>query len=366
VENIFSLIELISAAASTPDTWDLVLGALVELLNGDHAVMFGNETGLMAGAIAARFGVDEHGLRHWSTPEGAQIAAPMNEKVPIGRAVCWPEFTPDRDWERTAYYNELVRPMSGFYGIAIRQAQPGCSFLVVVCRGRNRKPFADAEVAAMHRLLPHVTTAVELGCRLRAAEAQSAGLARALDRLKGGVILTDAAGLPCFVNEHAAHILDEEDGLLLNVTGLAALTPRMTDQLRRIVVKLATNPDAARSDLRIERPSGRRPLILSLQPVWHMDLPMTGFAAPRVAIFIKDTAAADTVDPLLLPATYDLTRRENEVATLLASGLALEEIADRLEISIETVRSHLKRIFDKTGTHNQAALVALVRGISTF
>jgi DNA-binding NarL/FixJ family response regulator len=42
-----------------------------------------------------------------------------------------------------------------------------------------------------------------------------------------------------------------------------------------------------------------------------------------------------------------LSKRETEILELLAQGLANKEIADRLEISIETVRVHLRRIYEK-------------------
>jgi DNA-binding CsgD family transcriptional regulator len=45
-------------------------------------------------------------------------------------------------------------------------------------------------------------------------------------------------------------------------------------------------------------------------------------------------------------------------------GLALSEVANRLAPGTGTVRSHPKRVYDKTGVHNQAALVALIRGFS--
>jgi DNA-binding NarL/FixJ family response regulator len=42
-----------------------------------------------------------------------------------------------------------------------------------------------------------------------------------------------------------------------------------------------------------------------------------------------------------------LSNRETAVAKLVAEGLANKEIADRLDLSIETVRGHLKKIYDK-------------------
>jgi DNA-binding NarL/FixJ family response regulator len=42
-----------------------------------------------------------------------------------------------------------------------------------------------------------------------------------------------------------------------------------------------------------------------------------------------------------------LSKRETEILELLCEGLANKEIADRLDISVETVRVHLKHIYEK-------------------
>ncbi|HSJ03653.1 MAG: response regulator, partial [Verrucomicrobium sp.] len=48
-----------------------------------------------------------------------------------------------------------------------------------------------------------------------------------------------------------------------------------------------------------------------------------------------------------------LSKRETEILELLAQGLANKEIAERLGLSIETVRVHLKRIYDKLHVHSR-------------
>jgi DNA-binding NarL/FixJ family response regulator len=62
-----------------------------------------------------------------------------------------------------------------------------------------------------------------------------------------------------------------------------------------------------------------------------------------------------------------LTAREAEVLTLLASGLSNAEIAKRLYLSNATVKTHINRIFAKTGARDRAQAVryAYQHGLAT-
>jgi DNA-binding CsgD family transcriptional regulator len=59
-------------------------------------------------------------------------------------------------------------------------------------------------------------------------------------------------------------------------------------------------------------------------------------------------------------AVYGLSEAQTRVAALIAEGLALTEVAERLSISPHTARTHLQRIFDKTGVRTQPALVRVL------
>ncbi len=54
----------------------------------------------------------------------------------------------------------------------------------------------------------------------------------------------------------------------------------------------------------------------------------------------------------------ELTGREKEILTLIVEGNINEKIAERLFISPETVRSHIKNIYSKLQVHNRAAAVS--------
>ena len=56
-----------------------------------------------------------------------------------------------------------------------------------------------------------------------------------------------------------------------------------------------------------------------------------------------------------------LSQRELEVLQLLAEGLTYAEIAERLVVSLNTVRFHVKEIYGKLGVNRQAQAVARAR-----
>ena len=57
-----------------------------------------------------------------------------------------------------------------------------------------------------------------------------------------------------------------------------------------------------------------------------------------------------------------LSRREREVLGLLARGFANKEIADQLSLSVETIRGHLKLIYEKLHVHSRTEAVLRFMG----
>jgi len=71
---------------------------------------------------------------------------------------------------------------------------------------------------------------------------------------------------------------------------------------------------------------------------------------------LPEMEAAPGADITIPPPADGLTQREREVALLVADGLRSREVAERLGIASQTVKSHLKTIFDKLGVRNRVEL----------
>jgi DNA-binding NarL/FixJ family response regulator len=79
---------------------------------------------------------------------------------------------------------------------------------------------------------------------------------------------------------------------------------------------------------------------------------------PRVhATLLAATAAPSKPAPAPAPAPDDLTPREVEILGLIARGLTNPEIAAQLFLSNHTIKTHISRIFAKTGSRDRAAAI---------
>jgi DNA-binding CsgD family transcriptional regulator len=357
--------ERLYAAVAAPELWPDALDAIVASIRGAHGFL---HAGTVDSALVTHVRVDERDVARITSPEALRMTEPFHRLIPVG-AVTRNQFLSDEEFARSRCYNELFRPLHGFHSLHLSQANPTPSFTMTICRDQHADNFAASELATVSAIEPHLATALALRHRLGVAEQWSHGLARALERLDTGVILTDAGARPVFANARARRILYDGDGMSHQGDALIAATPGATQALRQALLCAsgARNSNGMRSDsaeqhLRLERPSGRAPLLLAILPVWRLDLASGGLPAPRAAVFVTESDAAGTIDRNAVADTFRLTRREAEVAVLLATGSDLRDIAAQLGLGLSTVRTHLKRVFHKTDVRSQTALMALIRG----
>ena len=80
--------------------------------------------------------------------------------------------------------------------------------------------------------------------------------------------------------------------------------------------------------------------------------PMTPSIARKVMLHFQRQAPTSKAPPITL------SPREKDVLQALVEGLSYKMIADRIGISFETVRSHIKHVYEKLHVHNSAEAVA--------
>lgn len=91
-------------------------------------------------------------------------------------------------------------------------------------------------------------------------------------------------------------------------------------------------------------------LVHSIQEVLHGGAPMS----PSIARMI----ISNLQQPAVAAKDYQLTNREKEILQLLSIGNSFKLIASELSISVDTVRTHIKHIYDKLHVRSQIEAVS--------
>ncbi|HXB07364.1 MAG TPA: response regulator transcription factor [Puia sp.] len=93
----------------------------------------------------------------------------------------------------------------------------------------------------------------------------------------------------------------------------------------------------------------------AIRQVMHGESPMS----PGIARMIIQSMQEQAAKPATRAAAdYGLTNREKEILAQLSKGKALKMIAGDLSISLDTVRTHIKNIYEKLQVHSQAEAVS--------
>jgi DNA-binding CsgD family transcriptional regulator len=271
------------------------------------------------------------------------------------------------DLSVTELYTEWLKPQGlaaewpvGF-SLSNAQGDPVGGFGVF--RREGAPPFERAQLDEANLLVPHLRRAIDVHITVRGAQRESLALAEAIDRLPTGLLLLDSKRRVIVKSKGAERILESHDGFSVDASGPVADDARENATLQKLIADAldARAGEEIRSAgfVAVSRPSGERAYAVMVTPL---------LAAPdgsvvrdaAIAIFVADPSARVSTPPEVLSELYQLTNSEAELVRLLASGLSLDEAAEKRGISLNTARSHLKHAFAKTDTSRQGELVRLI------
>lgn len=181
-------------------------------------------------------------------------------------------------------------------------------------------------------------------------------------------VLINARGRIVLANTAAERLLQADDGLSVDGGGGLQMTAAFPAEAAALSKTLAQalavatgTSDTLGEPLRLKRPSGAPPLLVLPVPLPPPAFELWNLLEPaRVLVLIIDPVAQKHSKASTIRSAFGLTLAEARVAILVASGLTGPQTAEALGISASTVKTHLKRCFDKVGVHSQVALARLI------
>ncbi len=191
-----------------------------------------------------------------------------------------------------------------------------------------------------------------------------------LNLLSTGMALVDRDCRLLLANRSASRLLDLGDGLTLSHGRIGASRREQMEQLRELVDRACSIEERDNTEttfagvMTIDRGGDVRPLSIMVAPV-QLSAKAEG-SSQVAAVFIRDLEVRQSVPPEVLAKLFGLTPAEARVVVELVKGKRPQEVADDLNVSLNTVRNQLKQIFSKTDTGRQSELISLVLSSAAF
>lgn len=219
----------------------------------------------------------------------------------------------------------------------------------------------------------HLVSALDIALDLADARHGTSSTITLLSAMPTAALLLEAGAGIIQANVAARVILTQGDAVIETPERRLRATLAREDQrlAKAIEVSLAASrderTDRGRQVIRIRQAANADQLLVILDPV-----PLSGHRSfldqPREAVLVRMIGDEHTPASMTYPleAAFDLTPAETRIAAAIASGRSTATAAHHLDLSTNTVRTHLARIFDKTGTRSQHALTRLLAAIGSW
>ncbi|HUI97770.1 MAG TPA: LuxR C-terminal-related transcriptional regulator [Xanthobacteraceae bacterium] len=361
------LIASIYDAAIDPSRWPEVLASITVFLKGRGAALLANDT--LREHVEAHWdaGGDPRFMRLYAETyarRGPVAHAPVGE---IEEIASIPELVPYDEFRRGRFYREWAEPQ-GFVDAAIAVIDKSAtrSVSLAVWRDGSAGMVDDTMRDRMALVVPHVRRAVLIGKAIEFKQAEAATLADVLDGLSTSVFLVDSASRVVHANAAGEAILRHGE-FLRSVGGrLAAIDPQIDHDLRETLAAVGRG-DLASGRRVIAMPISKRDgerYVAHILPLASGERNRAGRPVATAALFVRKAELERPLPPEVIGRSYSLTQAELRVLLGIVDIGGVPEIATAFGIAETTVKTHLGRVFEKTGTDRQADLVKLVAGFS--
>ncbi len=171
-----------------------------------------------------------------------------------------------------------------------------------------------------------------------------------LNYLSVGVLLVNHKLEPTFINQAAEQFINNDKSLMVD-DGTIYLA---TEELNLELVKCVSSSSGGVISMKQHHKDSSTELLIS--PL-SMETNNDNMTTPKAIIFIFHAHKDAQKFEELLKALYRFTNAEARLASALIRDPRLEQAANSIGIKINTARSHLKKIFQKTGTDRQSSLI---------
>ena len=369
-ERISDLVGSIYDCILNPGNWNAVLGSVCREFSFAGSML--GILGLRSGAtiLEASWGFDADMIA-----SAAEFAAdivllwggyariqqyPLDEPIVLSQAVGPAMF-------ESRYYREWGSSQQLIDQVAVAIARDS-SIVGNVSFGRHASAgeIGATEVDGLRLLAPHFSRAVTIGNLLDMKTIAAATFGSILDNFAFGIVLVDEHLGIAHANRAAQALLAARDPIR-SERGVLFLAERTAYAAVQRAVRDAAGDEAHLGAKGIGLPvrsADGGSFVIHVLPIGRGEMRRGLGQRASVALFVAPAAASRRTPIDALALLYDLTPAEARVLELVAAGTKQATIGEILGIAPSTVKTHLLRVFDKTGCRRQVDLVRLTANLA--
>lgn len=375
-----SLVNLIYEAALDSSRWLDFLVNICSRLNSHTGMIWANDfnarsidTGISGQDVFIQVGFTDSSLASlaaYYAQRNVWLEDPRLHQG--GRVVNGPMLFPSNRLKKTEFWTDWLRHEDIFHSAAaIVEKKQDRSVNVTVCRPESMGEYTADEMTLLSRLMPHLQAGFVLHRRLYRLQALSNAATGALEQIPFGAVLLDHEGRVLYFNERAENMANLSRVLYLRDGGAVRCTHSADELALEELIQGATHTGthikgkswaisktvAPGGALRISGLNGKQlQLLVAPLPSWSTPFGMRSAAV----IFISDPHAALGNMSDVLRSVYGMTPAESRLTEALVNGSTPQEFAENSNVTINTVRTLIKRAAAKAGVSRQSDLVRAV------
>lgn len=288
---------------------------------------------------------------------------PATQQTNVGEVYSTISAMTHEKFHATRFYQEWCKPQGYVDAAQVALEKSGTTLAVLAAVRHESVGRVDDEMRRRMALLaPHFRRAVLIGKIIDLKTIAAAAFAETIDGLAAGVFLVDRDARIIHANPSGSAMLDDAE-VVRRVGGkLGAIDGNAG---RGIAEAIAVAGDAESKlgglgiGIALSSPGGERYVAHVLPLASGVRRSSAQYPAAVAAVFVRRPALDLTMPVASAARRYRLTPTEARVLRAVVEHGGIAPIAATLGIAEATVKTHVQRLFEKTGTNRQVDLVKL-------
>jgi DNA-binding CsgD family transcriptional regulator/PAS domain-containing protein len=361
-----SLVGEIYDAAVAPGLRSGALEQVSHFVGGCAATILSRDSARLSIEIHQHFGTESR-FRQLYRDRYVELDPLLDRHLDLGaeQTIGVTDIMPHADFLATTFYREWVEPQGAIdlATVALEKSDARTTILQVL-RHRSRGTVDEPMRERMRLLAPHIQRSRIMGRQIRARSHTVDDLADVLDGLSTAICLFDADGRVVHANA-ACRQLFVDANLFAMVGDRIVARNTQADKIFRGLFEIVADGEthtAGRRRIELVTSADGQHYLLCASPLKRERHQPRDIAA--TVLLVQKAAMVPSLVPDAIAAAFRLTPSELRVLMAIVEIGGVPDIAAKLGIAETTVKTHLGRLFEKTGAGRQADLVKIAAGFT--